>query len=51
MDGALFTPHLIKDEKGYHHLDAPYYGLCPNMAQAGRLQEKVWPLAQLDFFM
>jgi hypothetical protein len=42
MDGASFPGRFVEDDKVDRHLDAPYYlVMSRNMAQAGRIREKV----------
>jgi hypothetical protein len=37
MDGTSFSRRLVEDDKGYRHLDAPYYWLYhrTRLRQAG----------------
>jgi hypothetical protein len=49
MDGASFSPHLVEDDKGYRHLDAPSYWLCPVtwLEQAGYADHNHHPLGRI----
>jgi hypothetical protein len=49
MDGASFSPHLVEDDKGDCHPDAPYYWLCPVtwLEQAGYAVHNQHPLGRI----